>query len=80
MASNLYRRSPIHECLYRADGSLQALFRLFPAARDARVAGEAESNHGNLGVYRLRPEQNGFGILNAFGASKRIGETMFDTH
>ena len=27
------------------------------------------------GVYRLRPEQNGIRLLNAFGASKCIGET-----
>src|SRR4029077_18609566 len=53
----------------------KALFRLFHASRDAGIAGEAERNQGNFGMYRLRPEQNGFGLLNAFGAPKRIGET-----
>ena len=37
------------------DGVSKALFRLFHAARDARVAGEVERDHGNLGMYRLRP-------------------------
>ena len=53
----------------------KALFRVLHAAGDARVAGKVESDHGNLGMYRLCPEQNGFRLLNAFGASKRIGET-----
>jgi hypothetical protein len=34
-------------------------FRLFHAARDARGEGEAESDHGNLGMNGLCPEQNG---------------------
>jgi hypothetical protein len=54
--------------LIKRDGMPQANFRLFHAARDARVAGKAESDHGNFG---LRPEQNGFRLLNAFDASKR---------
>jgi hypothetical protein len=59
----------------KRDGMPQANFRLFHAARDARVAGKAESDHGNFGMYRLRPEQNGFRLRNAFDASDRIGET-----
>jgi hypothetical protein len=31
---------------------------------DARIAGKVESDHGDLGMYRLRPEQNGFRYLN----------------
>ena len=41
----------------------QANFRLFHAARDACIAGKVESDHGILGMYRLRPQQNGFGLL-----------------
>ena len=52
----------------------QLSFRLFHAARDARITGKVERDHGNVGMYPLRPEQNGFRLPNAFGASKRIGE------
>jgi hypothetical protein len=48
----------------------RVFFRLHHCGRDARVVGEGERDHGNLGMYRLRPEQNGFRLLNAFGASK----------
>jgi hypothetical protein len=43
--------------------------------RDARITGEIEGDHGNLGMNGLRPEQNGFCLLNVFGASKRISES-----
>jgi hypothetical protein len=33
-----------------------------------------------VGMYRLRSQQNGCRLLKAFGASKRIVETIFDTH
>ena len=56
------------------DGVSQALFCLLHAAGDASIAREVESDHCNLGMYCLRPEQNGFRLLNAFRASKRIGE------
>ena len=59
----------------KLDGMLQALFRLFHAARDARVAGKAESDHGNLGMYRLRSQQNGFRLLYTLDPPNRIGET-----
>jgi len=49
--------------------------RGFFAAHDARITGKVESDHGNLGMYRLCPEENGLCLFNAFGASKRIGET-----
>jgi hypothetical protein len=53
----------------------QANFRLFHAARDARVAGKAESDHGNFGMYRLRPQQNGFRLPYTLYPSDRIGES-----
>ena len=53
----------------------QALFRLFHATRDACVAGKAECDHGNFGMYRLRPQQNGFRFLYTLDPSNRIGET-----
>jgi hypothetical protein len=53
----------------------QALFRLSNAAGAARIARKIEGDHGNFGMNRLRPQQNGFCILNAFGASNRVGET-----
>jgi len=52
-----------------------ANFRLFHAARDARVVGKVESDHGNLGMYRLRPQQNGFRLLYTLDPPNRIGET-----
>jgi len=61
--------------LIKIDGMAKALFRLFHASRDAGVAGKDERNHGNFGMYRLRPKQNGLRLLKAFGASKRRGET-----
>ena len=51
--------------LIKIDRMSKALFRLFHAARDARVAGQVECDHGNLGVYRMRPEQNGLHLLDA---------------
>jgi hypothetical protein len=39
-------------------------------ADDACVTGQGERNHANVGMYRLRPKQNGFRFFNAFGASK----------
>ena len=59
--------------LSRSIACPKALFRLVHAC-DARITGKVESDHGNLGMYRLRPQHNGFRILNAFGASNRIGE------
>jgi hypothetical protein len=53
------------------DGVSQSLFCLHHAAVDARIARKVESDHCNLGMYCLCPEQNGFRLLNAFGASKR---------
>jgi hypothetical protein len=58
----------------KLDGMPQANFRLFHAARDARVAGKVESDQGDFGMYRLRPQQNGFGLLDALYPSDRIGE------
>ncbi len=31
----------------------------------AGVAGQCERNHGNVGMYHLRPKPNGFGLFNA---------------
>jgi hypothetical protein len=61
--------------LIKRDGMPQANFRLFHAARDARVAGKAESDHGNFGMYRLRPQQNGFRLPYTLYPSDRIGES-----
>jgi hypothetical protein len=36
----------------------QANFRLLHAAGDASVAGKVKSDHGNLGMYRSRPEKS----------------------
>ena len=36
----------------------EAFFRLFHAARNARITGKVESNHGNLGMDGLRPQQS----------------------
>jgi hypothetical protein len=69
----VYRQSP--NVLIKLDRMLEALFRLFHAARDARVAGKAESDHGNFGMYRLRPQQNGFRLLYTLDPPDRIGET-----
>ena len=38
----------------------QSNFRLLKSARDACVARKVECDHGNLGMYRLRSQQNGF--------------------
>jgi len=59
----------------KLNGTPQAFVRLHHAARGARITGKLESDHGNLGMHRLRAQQNGFRLLNAFGASNRIGET-----
>ena len=55
------RQSP--NVLIKLNGMPQASFCLLHAARDAPVAGEAESDHGNFGMYRLRPQQNGFRLI-----------------
>ena len=52
--------------LSRSIACRRRFFRLFHAARNARITGKVESDHGNLGMYGLRPEQNGFRLLNAF--------------
>jgi hypothetical protein len=46
----------------KLNGMAQVLFRLFHASLDAGVAGQCERNHGNVGMYRLRPKQNDFGL------------------
>ena len=56
--------------LIKVDRMPHALFRLFHAARDARIAGKVEGDHGNLGMYRLRPEQNGLRLLDAFDSAE----------
>jgi hypothetical protein len=38
----------------------QSNFRLLKSARDACVARKVECDHGSLGMYRLRSQQNGF--------------------
>lgn len=52
----------------------QASFRLFHAAHDARIAGKIEGDHGNLWMYCLRPQQNGFRLLNTLAPPNRIRE------
>ena len=42
---------------------------------DARIAGQVERDHGNVGMHRFHPQQNGFRLLNAFVASDSIGQT-----
>jgi hypothetical protein len=49
------RQSP--NVLIKLNGMPQASFCLLHAASDARVAGKAERDHGNLGMYRLRTQQ-----------------------
>ena len=59
----------------KLDRMLKTSFRFLKATSDTCVAGQVESNHGNLGMNGLRPEQNGFCLVNAFGAPNRIGKT-----
>lgn len=56
------------------DGVSQSLFCLLHAGGDASIASKVKSDHCDFGMYFLLPEQNGFCLLNAFGASERIGE------
>jgi hypothetical protein len=49
--------------LIKIDGTPQVLFCLLHAAADACVAGQVECDHGNLGMNRLRPEQNSFQLF-----------------
>ena len=63
------------ECLYQARWHAGVVLSPPPSARDARVAGKVEGDHGNLGMYRLRSQQNGFRLLNTLDPPKRIGET-----
>jgi len=44
----------------------QTSFRFLDAGRDACLAGEAEGDQSILGMYRLRPQQNGFRLLSTF--------------
>jgi len=57
------------------NGMSQANFRLFHAARDASVAGEAEGDQSILGMYRLPSQQNGFRLLYTLDPPNRIGES-----
>lgn len=52
----------------------QSNLRLLNAARDARVAGKLEGDHGNLGMYGLRPQQMASVLLETLNAPDRIGE------
>ena len=49
--------------LIKFDGFLEPVPCLHYPAAHAGVAGEGESDSGNLGMYRLRPHQNGFRFL-----------------
>ena len=60
--------------LFKLDGMPQSNFRLLKSARDACVARKVECDHGNLGMYRLRSQQNGFRCLYTLDPPDRIGE------
>ena len=60
--------------LIKLNGMPQANFRLLNAASDARVARRIECDHGNLGMYGLRPQQMASVLLETLNAPDRIGE------
>jgi hypothetical protein len=41
----------------------KTLFRLFHATSDTRVERQVERDYRNLGMHRLRPQQNGFRLM-----------------
>jgi hypothetical protein len=51
-----HRRAPARESLYQVDRMLKTSFCFLKASSDTCVAGQVESNHGNLRVYGLRPQ------------------------
>ena len=63
LVSFLIIKRELPNVLIKFDGFLEPVPCLHYPAAHAGVAGEGESDSGNLGMYRLRPHQNGFRFL-----------------